>query len=263
MSEAWSKREQLAADYVLGTLPAAERAAVERLAVEDAALARLIAAWQQRLAALDAATPPVEPPPELWRRIAAALPPAGGSGPAEGDGPAAGAGTLVSLRRALRRQRWATAGFGALAAGLALLLLLGPSGLGLLLPEPPPPPGAERPAAAPQRFVSLLRQDPDQPGFLVEVDLARGEIVARPVAPTPPAVGGDYELWLVDQGKPRSLGLLPHGEKSGRLPLSIPQLGKAGPGALLAVSLEPAGGSPSGQPTGPVVFRGRLIPLPD
>ncbi len=272
MTEAWSEREQLAADYVLGTLSAGEREAVERLAAEDAALAAMIEAWQRRLGPLDAAAPAVTPPPELWQRIAAALP---DESAREGG---ASAGNVVALRRSLTRQRWATAAFGTLAAGLAALLLLGPSGLGFLaLPgqpgRAPSEPVAEAPGEEqPRRFVSLLRRDPDQPGFLVEVDLARGEIRARPIAPSDPARLGagavgegnrDYELWLVDRGEPRSLGVLPHDAGGHSLRLSVEQLGRAGPEAALAVSLEPAGGSPTGQPTGPVVFSGKLIPLPD
>ena len=35
------------------------------------------------------------------------------------------------------------------------------------------------------------------------------------------------------------------------------------PSAALAVSLEPPGGSPTGKPTGPVLYQGRLLALGD
>jgi anti-sigma-K factor RskA len=63
------------------------------------------------------------------------------------------------------------------------------------------------------------------------------------------------ELWsLPPQGAPRSLGLIAADKAT------VVQRGKVLDGtAAFAVSLEPAGGSPTGAPTGPVLYVGKLV----
>ena len=69
------------------------------------------------------------------------------------------------------------------------------------------------------------------------------------------------ELWLIlpDQ-RPRSLGLIQPGQPI-RLTIPPDLAGRLTPDAALAVSLEPPGGSPTGQPTGPVIASGKLTSL--
>jgi anti-sigma-K factor RskA len=68
--------------------------------------------------------------------------------------------------------------------------------------------------------------------------------------------GKDLELWLVEPGaRPRSLGVLPSSGKRFDLPASPPAQSQ------LLVSLEPAGGSPTGAPTGQVLYGGTLLPI--
>ena len=69
------------------------------------------------------------------------------------------------------------------------------------------------------------------------------------------------ELWLIPPGdKPHSLGLI---DPSRPITIKVPQdlLGRVNREAVLAVSLEPPGGSPTGQPTGPVIANGKLAQL--
>ncbi len=65
-----------------------------------------------------------------------------------------------------------------------------------------------------------------------------------------------FELWAIAPGakQPRSLGVIP---PDGELRLGVlpPELSE---GATLAISIEPLGGSPTQQPTGPVVFVGAV-----
>jgi anti-sigma-K factor RskA len=62
------------------------------------------------------------------------------------------------------------------------------------------------------------------------------------------------------QGKPKSLGLIRADGVTVLRPGALPG-GLKGSGIdHMAVSVEPAGGSPTGQPTGPVVFYGKLVP---
>jgi anti-sigma-K factor RskA len=70
------EREALAAEYVLGTLPLAERLAVEAMIDSDAGFAALVEGWQNRLAPLNDAYSDVAPPPALLDRIEARLFPA-------------------------------------------------------------------------------------------------------------------------------------------------------------------------------------------
>jgi anti-sigma-K factor RskA len=223
------EREGLAAEYVLGTLSAAERREAEALAAADASFAALIAEWEQRLSPLALALEPQDVPPEVRRRVMKAI-----------AGEAPGSATVVALQRKLRLWKGVSAGAAALAAALA----------GVLLFKAPP----EAP-----RYVAVLETEGPGPAFLASVDLAKGTISVRTLAAQLPA-GKSFELWAVGGGrdKPQSLGVI---DASFRVPTT--RLGDAGLKSLsetvFAVSLEPEGGSPTGQPTGPVLYTGKLV----
>jgi anti-sigma-K factor RskA len=75
-----------------------------------------------------------------------------------------------------------------------------------------------------------------------------------------PEQGRSYELWLTAKGAsaPKSLGVVGNDEFTqrpipGNFDLATLRT------ASYAVSLEPAGGSPSGVPTGPVLFTGNIV----
>jgi anti-sigma-K factor RskA len=220
--------DMLAAEYALGTLPAGERAAVTLRARNEPALAAAIAAWEGRLGPLAETVPPRTPPDGLWDKIEARI---------------AGGGNVVSIETRLRRWRAAAIAASAIAASLALFV-----GVRELSP-----PGKDK------MLVAVLQKDPQSPAFLVSVDLEKRQLTIRAVD-AKPQPGKSYELWLVhDELKsPRSLGLI--GDK----PVTIgPTLASYAPNvikdATLAVSLEPAGGSPTGAPTGPVLWSGKLL----
>ncbi|MEO7383939.1 MAG: anti-sigma factor, partial [Novosphingobium sp.] len=74
----------------------------------------------------------------------------------------------------------------------------------------------------------------------------------------PLSAGHDYELWVLPkQGKSRSLGLLKAGANR-QLVMSADVAAQLGPDAIVAISLEPTGGSPTGQATGPVIAVGKI-----
>jgi anti-sigma-K factor RskA len=114
------------------------------------------------------------------------------------------------------------------------------------------------PAPAGGRYVAVVDSGGHEPALIAEVDTATGIIRVRSLAAETPA-GRSLELWHVPEGQaPRSLGLL----KAGAEGQTIKDALAAGPiGGIIAVSVEPEGGSPSGAPTGPVVYTGRLIPV--
>jgi anti-sigma-K factor RskA len=149
----------------------------------------------------------------------------------------------VAWKRKASAWRLATVAASAIAASLAALITVG-------TPYGP---------LADQRYVAVLQAEGPGPAFLASIDLASGSISVRTVG-APPQPGKSYELWAVGAGrdKPQSLGVI---DASFRIPAST--LGKIDPAALndtlFAVSLEPEGGSPTGQATGPVLFTGKLV----
>jgi anti-sigma-K factor RskA len=217
-------REELAAEYVLGTLEAREATAVAAALPRDAALAAAVARWEARLAPLTALAAPEAPPPDLWRRIEAAL------------APAPPARAAPWWRGLLEPWRLGALGAGAVAAGLAAILVL-------------------RPAPAPQ-LMTVLLTDREQPAWLVQADAQGIRLASLNTRPAPE--GRVLELWALPQGAtaPTSLGIIPADGRITVRPTTI----RPSPGMLIEITLEPPGGSPIGRPTGPIQFIGRLAP---
>jgi anti-sigma-K factor RskA len=220
--------ELLAAEYALGVLSGEERAAVERrLAREPGFLAR-VEAWQERLAPLGEDMPPVTPRPEVWQRIRRSLP-----GTPSRPGPA----------------WWQRLGFWRGWAGLATAAALA---LGVVALEPVPAP----------RLVAVLTDAQGRPIWVVGAASGEAGLLARPVAAAADAARVP-QLWLLPVGasRPVSLGLLDPTSENRRTLEALPPEALA-PGALVEVSLEPPGGSPTGLPTGPVISKGFLVASP-
>ncbi len=225
MSDIPDELSVLAGEYVLGVLDENETAAVRRQAAMDPVLARAIGDWESRLAPLAELVPPVDAPLALWDRIERSLDDARSPPPPTGFRP----GT-----RGARFWRATTAAALALAAVFAAIAFL-PRG------ETPP------------RLAALGATGVPAPAFIAE---ARGDgyVTLTPLNPAPVPAGRDLELWLLPKGATAvaALGVLP---ATGRR-LAVPNLTD---GAQLLVSLEPTGGSPTGQPTGAVLYGGTLI----
>jgi anti-sigma-K factor RskA len=221
--EELSPNELLAAEYALGVLAGTERTAAAQRVARDRAFAALVAAWEERLAPWTAELPEVAPPPQVWERIAAQLPGAQRQRPRFWQ-------SLVFWR-----------GFGivsALAAAcLAALLYLS--------------------MASQQAALVASIEGDGQRIFVAVIDVKRTAITVVPAAyrPDPTRVP---ELWLVPPGgKPLPLGVLPS-DRPTQIALPTTFADQARRDAGLAVSLEPPGGSPTGQPTGPVIGIGKL-----
>jgi len=223
-----------AAEYVLGTLSALEA----RAAAADPALAGPIAEWERRLGPLTRLAPAEAPPPGLWARIEAQIAP-----------PPPPQRTSPSWRTRLLRA-WAT-GATLAAAAMALLVLARPT------PTPTPTP-----------MMTVMLADRTQPAWTAQVgtDGAIRLAAITPAAGTaPPPTPADrvQQLWVLPPGAttPTSLALLPRDSRAITLP--APAV-RPVPGMLIEITLEPQGGSPTGRPTGPVQFIGRLsAPGPD
>jgi anti-sigma-K factor RskA len=220
--------DQLAAQYALGTLRGRARDRFVKAARSDPVVAAAAHAWEARLGALAEAVPGVTPPPRVWTGIA----------------------TRLGLRNAGQAGLtwWQRLGFwrGFALASFAAALVL--SIVQLLSP-----------AVLPAESLVIVLAGPDaRPAMIATA--ARGESVLtlKPVADVRPGPGRAFELWAVpESGAPQSLGVLP--------PVGIAKVTLRAPSGealanvpMLAISLEPAGGSPTGQPTGPVLYTGRV-----
>lgn len=104
---------------------------------------------------------------------------------------------------------------------------------------------------------AVLAAKDNRPAFRVELLQDGSTLLVQPET-VDALADGSYELWLVPEGKaPVSLGVLDVSqEREHTLDSSQQPLMKEG--AVLAVSLEPKGGSPTGAPTGPILFTGVL-----
>jgi len=168
---------------------------------------------------------------------------------------------VVQLARGVSRWRRMTVVMGAIAALLALYIGLAQFAPGLvpLGPRTQVVAQAPGPAQLGARLVAVLQQEPTAPAFLLTVDPQSRTLVVRRVSATPEA-GRSYELWLISSQfpAPKSLGVVGNDEFTQRpIPgnFDVATLRAAS----YAVSLEPSGGSPSGVPTGPVLFTGKIV----
>lgn len=224
--------EALAGEYVLGTLDAAERAAVENERLRDRVLDDAIRGWERRLAPLDLSAEAEIPSPGLFPRIEARIAAA-----------ASNAAQIIELNGRLRFWRRTAAITSAMAAALVAVFAAR---------EFTPP-------AKPKNLVAVLQKDAQSPAFLVSVDVDNKLMTVRPVA-AKHETGKSFELWLIHDslGKPRSLGLVD--DPAVIRPAQLAKYDRSViENATLAVSLEPEGGSPTGDPTGPVLFAGKMI----
>lgn len=213
----------LAGEFVLGVLGANDASEVAAALATNAELRRAVAFWEEQLHPLSELISPAEPPPGTWQAIEARI-----TKPA--PKPAA-----PSFWNNLALWRWSATGFAAAAAGLALWIALTPA------------PGSS--------FVAVLHP-PQQDQASWVATAGRSGLLVRAVAGATPPSDRAFELWTIPPGatRPRSLGVIPANGELKLAPLP-PDLRD---GATLAISIEPVGGSPTHQPTGPVVFVGTV-----
>jgi anti-sigma-K factor RskA len=223
----------VAAEYVLGVLPAEERQVAARRIALDPAFARLVESWEARLDPLAADYAAVEPPAAVRQALEARL--FGAESPKE-DG---GHRLLHSLGF------WRTI---AVTAVLALAIVMGTPFLKSI----------DQPPAI--QLAASLRADGSDVSYFAFYDHAAGQLTLSHIAGTH-AAEQDFELWLIEgDNRPISLGVVPLVETT-RLELRNRLRPLIGTDAVLAISLEPQGGSPTGQPTGPVVAAGGIKPI--
>ncbi len=222
-------REQVG-EYVLGLLEGNDLATFEQRLSREPELADAVARLQAHLEALDdtAGTQPADP--ALWQRIADHL-----------DTVVQGPPTRPAARRAANDNLWMRR--MAMAASIVVAL-----GLGYLA-------GTSQPSAPqPIMIAVLLNEDGAQPGAIVEayaddsIRLVPLELATRPEDRV-------YQVWTLPDPEtgPVSMGIF---DDPQTIRLAGPNLPLPESGQLYEITLEPAGGSPTGRPTGPILVKG-------
>jgi anti-sigma-K factor RskA len=242
--------QRLAGEYVLGTLRGAARARFQRWMRADAALRRAVDEWQGRLAPLAEAVAPVAPPRRVWEAIESRI---------------AATRTATDLAPA-RVGLWESLAFwrnlglvtsGAAAALLAAVMLSAPAPQ-----QPAPPPQVVRIPAdvVPPSYVVVLSDPKTQkPVMMVSAMRKSDLLLVKRLDDSIVVADKSLELWALPAGQsPKSLGLVAM-ESKHMLKLSGVADQSLGDIPMFAVSLEPKGGSPSGLPTGPVLYSGPCI----
>ena len=232
--------ETLAMDHALGAGSRSERQAADVRMVSDPEFRAAVERWQAQLSPLDADTLAVTPPASVWAAIAADLEPRRAAAM-----PAAAGGWWNNLGL------WRLVGLGGPAlAALAVVALVPQASPGV--------PGVAAVADGPALVATLADAD-GKPLIAAAFDPASGQVRFAPVAVSDDAAGGKVpELWVIEgKNPPRSLGVI---DIAAGRSQTIPRMRLAGlkPGAILAISIEPIGGSRTGAPTGPVIATGAL-----
>ncbi|MGZ3255101.1 MAG: anti-sigma factor [Burkholderiaceae bacterium] len=225
-------REKLASEYVLGTLKGGARRRFDALLKNDAALRRSVAEWQDRLHPLGEFAHAVPPSPHVWRIIEKRL-------------------DLHSRRTfwlGLREDLSFWRGLGMASTALALILV------SVLMTRQPDQMGPIT------NYVATLSDDKAQPIAVVTGDVKHHQLIIKVLSRQSIAADKSLELWAVPKvGNPRSLGLV---ADNGIITLPLPANATPESIPLLAVTLEPKGGSPNPNgPTGPIVFKGAWVQI--
>lgn len=223
-----------AGEYVLGTLTPQQRHHVEQRLPREPALQDAVDAWEARLLPLTALVAPVQPSPAVWQRIAASITPARKAHPVRQPW---WQWHSLAMWRSL-----AGAGFTAAAVLSALLFVRDAA-----------------PPATPRYFVVLAAPQNQVPGWLVQAKDA-GQLRLLPLSAEAVPTEKSLQFWTKadDWSAPVSLGLVQPGEA---MEVPVDRLPPLQANQLFELTLEPAGGSPSGRPTGPIQFIGRAVQI--
>jgi anti-sigma-K factor RskA len=224
-------RQKLAAEYALGTLKGGARRRFEGWMHQDADLRNIAAQWQQRLAPMAEFAGDVPPPAAVWAGIERRL-----------DLKGAPAGWKFWLNDNLAFWR----NLGLVSTSLAAVLMV------VVL--------SMRAVDVPTiSYVATLTDEKAQTALLLTADSRHQALDVRVVTSAPVAANKSLQLWAVPKaGNPRSLGVL--ADQRTRLKLTRSALNADV--MLLAVSLEPKGGSPDPNgPTGPILYKGNWVQL--
>ena len=238
------EREALAAEYALGVLGTADRAAAAALLARDSDFAAAVARWTAQLAPIVETVAPVAPASGVWDRINAEI------APPVRRAPVAATQSSTSFWSSLFV--WRGMSFASTAAATALAFVaLSPDRSPVLV-------AASQQVARAEVSAPLLLGDGKATMVAAAYDPNVREVLVTPAANVNIPAGRTMELWIIIGDKaPRSLGVITPGAAAAHvLPGDV--RADLAAGATLAISIEPLGGSRTGAPTGPVVAAGKL-----
>ena len=269
--------DELASEYVLGTLSAARRSEVEQRLPGDAALRAAVLAWEEKLLPLTSLAEPLDPSGSLWSRIEGSLHAAiatdtalasrfedspaqefltvAAAPPSLVDAPAIATPAEALPRRAAKQSQragwwenlrlWrglAATGFAAAAVMAAVLV----TQQGVL------PSGS-----SPQFMVVLVAPQQTSPGWVIQASSSR-TLSLIPLRQDVVPAEKSLQFWTKGENwsGPVSLGLVKPGQT---IQIPLDKLPPLQPNQLFELTLEPVNGSPTNKPTGPIQFIGRAV----
>lgn len=225
----------LAGEYVLGLLDGAVLQSFERRLDDNPALSAAVQRWRSRLAPIDATAKQFDPPAEMWRRIESGLDPVIAARP-HAAAPTPSVNRLRQWWESL--WLWRSAALAGAAAAIVLAVSLGAA--------------VERARRQPV-MVAVLLTDSNVAAAVVNT-FADGRVELLPLQDIAVPEGRALQIWtLWDRAAgPRSVGLV---DRARTVALRLDNL-PLGANQLFEITVEPASGSPTGRPTGPIVAKG-------
>ncbi len=214
--------DRLAGEYAIGTLHGRARRRFESLMRQRADVRYSVWQWEKMLYALATGVEPVPPPRSVWPQIRRRI-----------------------KRRDVSRVSWRWPRFASATAAVAAIAFWL---------------GSTSQLSAPSQ-IAIFSDESAQVLWVVNAD-AKDRLSVE-AAGISPALGDQvYQLWALPDGlNPVSLGVLSVESGTREAPLTAAMVAALNQSAALAISIEPAGGSPTGLPTGPVVYQASLVRL--
>ena len=299
MTESIETLRELAGEYVLGTLPLAARQGVERRLALEPLLRAEVAAWEQRLLPLTALAEPTEPSPELWPKISNSVAGSRATAAADQSAnqsankvanDAAGQSANAAADRSVNQSANTTADqpvnkrasdaadrsankpvgsltpsavtaaggwrrwwddlrlWRALSGGAVFATLV----LAVLLTRQP-----SSEALQPAYMVVLVAPQERTAGYVVQASLNH-KLTLTPLQGVAVPGNKSLQFWTkgTDWKAPVSLGLVRPNQS---VKLTLDQLPQVQQDQLFEITLEPEAGSPTGKPTGPILYIGRAV----
>ncbi len=250
----------IAAQYVLGVLSSAARERLKARMLQEPDLRDLVYAWERRLNPLAGMVAPEPVPPHLWQAIIEKIEQTGTASTSALERPLherLPANDSPAAPTDIRYKRWKTwAGFSTtVAAALALFIIFDPNGI-VPVVHLPTTQTTPQTAAQQEQDIAVLSSTDKTPAWIVRRQQGQLQLLNLNAAAVPDQ--HDLELWTIQGSQaPQSLGILKM--RDGKATLSNIQASQLSKDSVLAISLEPAGGSPTGSPTGAVLYTGTIV----
>lgn len=210
------QRNQMAAEYVLGTLERDDKAQFESLLAVSHDAQREVDQWREHLNVFNDSLKPIAPPSQVWK----------------------------SINKATKPKRSVLFNWQALL-GFSFAVMFA---IGIMVYQPLTTPE--------QAYAYLIKDERQEPGWVMNASLAEDEVVITCLKEVEMPDNTVYEAWLMMEGKePVSLGILPDGVQRTRMVKIKPEWRTEMMESEIVVTMEGPQGAPSGNQMGPVSDR--------